>query len=145
MNGVTGQHRGAGALRLLLPCPSSSLCHFLSVVGILMPHLVTDLRAGPEWSCLISGIAHMLASGCAVSHFVGGNASSVGLCRICLHPSGLQRDSSESSSSSGQCVELASLWCSGPVGVHHRIRGVGVSMCGCCDQLCSLSLSGQAP
>lgn len=51
-HGVTGQPREAGALRLLLPCPSSSLCRFLSVVGVLMLHLmVTDLRAGPEWSC----------------------------------------------------------------------------------------------
>lgn len=42
-----GRGGGVGALHLLLPCPSSSLCRFLCVIGILVRHLmVTSLRPG---------------------------------------------------------------------------------------------------
>lgn len=69
----------------------------------------------------------------------------MGLCRICLHSSDLQGDSSESGTSSGECVESASLRSPGAVvciveqeelGCHCVVDGTnGVAF----------SLSGQAP
>lgn len=37
-----GRGGGVGALHLLLPCPSSSLCRFLCVIGILVRHLMVS-------------------------------------------------------------------------------------------------------